>query len=418
MDPFLKHTLFYFNEAANRLKLPAGMIEWLEMPSKTLEVKVPIKTDDGGTKTFLGFRVQHNNVFGPFKGGIRYMPELNREQVNALAMDMTWKVRVADLPLGGGKGGICIDTKKYSESEVRRATKRFIREIAEIIGPQKDVPAPDMYTNPKTMLWMHDAYEMHTREHNPGVVTGKPVEWEGIVGRGTATGMGCYHLIKLVAKYRKFDLSKSRIIIDGCGNAAMPLIDMLTRVDKATIVGITDSQGGIYRKNGLRMSNVLCIKGSTGSVTNYADADVFQNPLDVLEQDCDILILAAKENRITGENARKIKAKYVFEPANGPTTPEGHNILIDRGILSVPDILASAGGVIVSWFEMCQNAQMYPWTEKMVADRLKDKMTNAYQRVINSLETHRLNLNDMRMAAHMLAIGEVAKAAEERGFWP
>ncbi len=419
MDPFLRHTLHYFDKAAKILDLPDGMIEWLKLPENVKKVPVPIKTDEGGTGVFMGYRVQHKDVFGPFKGGVRFVPDLNIDQVMALAMDMTWKVRVMNLPLGGAKGGICIDTRKHSPSEIRRATKRYTREIAEIIGPEKDVPAPDMYTNSQTMLWIYDAYRMHKRNHQPGVVTGKPVKWEGIVGRETATGMGAYYIIQLAAGDLRIDIPKCRIIIDGCGNAAHPLLRQLSK-DGAKFVGITDSRGGIYNEKGLDVEDIIKRKKGPEkeSVTTYKDAEKFENSLDVLKKDCDILILAAKENRITEKNAEDIKAKYIFEPANGPTTPDGHDILVQRGIYAYPDILVSGGGVTVSWFEMCQNRQGYPWTENQVAMRLKEKMNEAYKRVLATRKKYGLKKNDLRMAAHLLAIGEVAEAAEERGFWP
>jgi len=415
-DEFLKNTDLYFDEAVKYLNLPLGLIEWLKIPTKIIEVAIPIKTDDGKTKTFIGYQVQHKNARGPFKGGVRYSPEVNLDKIKALAMDMTWKCSVLDLPLGGAKGGICLDTKKLSKSEIRRATKRYIREIAPDIGPDVDVPAPDMYTNPETMLWMLDAYVMNTRKYDIGVVTGKPPNRGGILGRDVATGAGCYFLIKETAKKFGIDLSKSKIAIDGCGNAATPLIKWLSEKDGAKIVGISDSKGSIYGPDGLDVNKVLEAKNQHGSVMDFRTVIRGGSEL-VLECDCDILILAAKENRITGKNADKIKAKYIFEPANGPTTPEAHKILLDRGVYILPDILASGGGVTVSWFEMCQNKEGYPWTYEIVMERLKEKMIVAYRAVSETAKKYKLG-NDMRTAAHILAIKEVADTSRERGFWP
>lgn len=416
-DEFLKSTNLYFDNAVRYLDLPSGLIEWLKIPTKEITVAIPIKTDDRKTKTFIGYRIQHKNARGPFKGGVRYSPEVSLDKVRALAIDMTWKCAVLDLPLGGAKGGICLDTKKLSKSEIRRATKRYIREIAPDIGPETDIPAPDMYTNAETMLWMVDAYMMHTRKYDVGVVTGKPPKRGGILGRNVATGAGCYFLIQEVAKKLNLDLSQSKIAVDGCGNAALPLIKWLSEKDKAKIVGISDSQGCIYNSSGLDTKKVLEFKKKHGSVINFENAVSSGKNEDILECPCDILILAAKENRITKENAGKIKAKYIFEPANGPTTPDAHHILCERGIYILPDILASGGGVTVSWFEMCQNKEGYPWTLSVVMDRLQEKMIAAYNAVSETAQKYNLG-NDMRTAAHILAIKEVAETSIERGFWP
>ena len=419
MDPTLKNTLLYFDQVFGKLALPRGIIASLKEPVHETTVNFPIKMDDGHVKLFTGYRVQHNNARGPFKGGIRYSDKVNLEKVRAFAMLMTIKCAVADIPFGGAKGGIICDPANMSETELMRMTKRFTYEIAPIIGPDRDIPAPDMYTNPKIMSWIADAYMMYTRSDAYDVVTGKPLNFYGSYVREEATGLGCYFIIKEAIEQISGSLDGLRVIIQGCGNAAIPIIKMLAK-DNAKIIAVSDSSGAVWTPNGGIDTNILLkTKRSTGSVMNYS---AINYPVgtsltngEMLEKDCDILVLAALENQITAENADKIKAKMIFEPANAPISPEAHEILSRKGITIIPDVLASAGGVTVSYFEWAQNRQRVRWDATHVRTELKKYMVEAYK---NTLKISKERNVDMRLAAYMLGIGKVAKVMASRDIFP
>lgn len=415
-DQTLQNTLHYFENARQHLALPRGVIAALQNPYREVEVSFPIVMDDNSIKIFHGYRVQHNNARGPFKGGLRFHPEVSMEKTMALAMLMTFKCSVADIPFGGAKGGITCDPKKLSISELKKITKRFTYEIAPIIGPDTDIPAPDVGTDSQVMSWIVDAYSMGGRKNEYAVVTGKPLDLYGSFVRDVATGLGCYFVIQETLEYLgspKIFTKHSKVIVQGCGNAAIPIMKLLKK-DEAKIIAVSDSQGGIFSQEGINIDSVLKTKKTAGSVTKCETGEIISNQ-QLLELPCDILVLAAMENQITKENADKIQAKIIFEPANAPVTPEADEILKKRGIIVVPDILASAGGVIVSYFEWVQNRQRDRWPEEKVKKRLKKQITTSCKEVLKIADDKKV---DLRTAAYILGIGKVAKVMESRDIWP
>ncbi|HUK30606.1 MAG TPA: Glu/Leu/Phe/Val dehydrogenase [Candidatus Acidoferrum sp.] len=402
-----------FDMAAEFLKLDQGLRQILRTPKRVLEVSIPVKQDNGQVKVFTGFRVQHNVARGPAKGGIRYHPNVTLDEVKALAAWMTWKTATVNIPYGGAKGGIICDPKRMSKGELERMTRRYAYEIMPIIGPGKDIPAPDVYTDSQTMAWIMDTYAMVGGEAAPGVVTGKPISLGGSEGRGDATARGCMYVIEEACKAKKMNLRGATVAIMGFGNAGSVAARLLAE-KKAKIVAISDSRGGVHNSRGIDPLKALRYKERSGTVVGMPGASRMTND-DLLTMKCDILIPAALENVITLHNADAIKAKIIAEAANGPTTPHADEVLARRGIFVLPDILANAGGVTVSYFEWAQDLQGYFWTVEDVNTKLQHVMSRAFQTVF---ETSRKFHTHMRNAAYIVAVGRVAEATSTRGLFP
>lgn len=402
-----------FDIAAEALNLDEGIRNKLRHPKTCLSVNVPVRMDDGTIQTFPAYRVQHDVSRGPAKGGIRYHWNVHLEEIKALAAWMTWKCAVVDIPFGGGKGGIRCNPKEMSQGELERLTRRYTTEIFPIIGPERDIPAPDVYTNAQTMAWIMDTYSMHLGYTVPGVVTGKPVQVGGSKGRNEATGRGCTYVIEGAAKHLGINLNGAAVAIQGFGNAGSTSAELMNQLG-AKIVAVTDSRGGIANTNGLDITKVVAHKNETGSVVGFEGAEPISNE-DILTIKCDVLIPAALENVITKKNASGVKAKIVAEAANGPTTPEADDILFDKGVFLIPDILANAGGVTVSYFEWVQNISRLYWKEDRVNSRLRESMAQGFQDTVKISKGRKVH---MRTAAYMLGVGRVAEATELRGFYP
>jgi glutamate dehydrogenase (NAD(P)+) len=401
-----------FDAAADLLNLDSGLRAVLREPVRELHVTLPVRMDDGSVRTFKAFRVQYNDARGPSKGGIRFHPDETIDTVRALAAWMTWKTAVMDLPLGGGKGGIICNPKTLSERELERLSRAYINAIAWIIGPERDIPAPDVYTTPQIMGWMMDEFSKHRGYTTPGVITGKPLTLWGSLGRDDATARGAMYAIREAAKVVGVDLSKARVAIQGFGNAGTFGMALAQQMFGCTVVAVSDSRGGIYDANGLDYREVHAFKDATGSVVGFPGAQTISNA-DILEVDAEILIPAALESQITAENAGRIRAKIVAEEANGPTIPEGDDILFSRGVFVIPDFLCNAGGVTVSYFEWVQNQRGMPWELEDVHKRLDRKMTRAFN---ETLEASRRYKVDMRKGAYCVAVGRVAEAVRARGW--
>ena len=417
-----------------------GMSEWLFRPERTVKVSLPIEMDDGQIRVFNGFRVLHSTARGPGKGGIRYHPGVDEDEVKALAIWMTWKCALLDIPFGGAKGGVECDGRDLSPREKRQITRRFIAALGENIGPHTDIPAPDVYTDAQTMAWIYDTYSMmHPGENNMPVVTGKPLDLGGSPGRDSATAMGSLfvteHFIELGAVPELSELKGTTVAIQGFGNAGRWAAS-LYRDAGAVVVAVSDSRGGIYNPDGLDVGRVAAHKDETGSVIDFPGSKPL-GPLEVLEIECDILIPAALENQLTAANADRVKARIVVEAANGPTTPAADRILCDKGIHVLPDILANAGGVVVSYFEWVQNLENQQWDEAEVHRKLREKMNRATEQVVARKaalrdghdhfqaewdkyrpEDGELPLPDLRIAAYVVAVGRVAQTTDQRGLWP
>ncbi|HID93523.1 MAG TPA: Glu/Leu/Phe/Val dehydrogenase [bacterium (Candidatus Stahlbacteria)] len=408
-----KIALEQFDIAADKLGLEKDMREILRKPKRQLIVSFPVKMDDGTYRVFEGYRVQHNLARGPAKGGIRYHPDVTLDEVKALAMWMTWKCAVVNIPFGGAKGGVICNPKEMSQRELEGLTRRFTDEISIIIGPEKDIPAPDVYTNPQTMAWIMDTYSMHHGYSIPGVVTGKPLSIGGSKGRNEATARGCSFTIREACKHLGINMNGATVAVQGYGNAGSIAAQLLQEMG-CKIIAVSDSKGGIYSSGGFSATEVLEHKKETGSVINFPGTKPISNE-ELLELECDILVPAALENAITSDNAGNIKAKIIGEAANGPTTPEADKVLHDKGIFVIPDILANAGGVTVSYFEWVQDTQGFFWTENEVNERLERVMTESFADVFDISRREKV---DMRTAAYMLAIGRVAEATRTRGIYP
>ena len=408
-----KIALQQLDHAAERLELDPGAHERLRNPEKILTVSIPTKMDDGTLRVFTGHRVHHSLARGPAKGGLRYHPDVTLDEVKALAMWMTWKCAVVGIPFGGGKGGVVCNPKEMSDGELERMTRRFTSELMGIIGPDKDIPAPDVYTNPATMAWIMDTYSTNVGYSVPSVVTGKPLSVGGSEGRDEATGRGSALVIREAMKYLKMDVSGATVAVQGFGNAGTVTALLLARKG-LKIIAVSDSRGGIYRSKGLNIEAVMKHKRDTGSVVDFPDSDRITNE-ELLTLSCDVLVPAALENQITEENAGAVQAKIIAEAANGPTTPVADEILHDRGLFLIPDILANAGGVTVSYFEWVQGIQKYFWNESEVNAKLEDIICQSFGEVVSLREKEQV---DMRMAAYMLAVGRVAEAIEIRGLYP
>jgi glutamate dehydrogenase (NAD(P)+) len=399
--------------AAKKLQLESGIHKMLSQPKRSLTVSINAHMDNGSIGVFKGVRVQHWDVLGPFKGGLRYYPSITLDEVTALSMLMTWKCAIVGLPFGGAKGGICIDSKKLSKRELERITRRYVSLIYNYLGPHRDILAPDMYTDAQTMAWIMDTYSQLTGYSVPESVTGKPVEIGGSEGRTEATGRGVIHCMKQAAENNGLRLKDAKIAIQGFGNVGYHAA-LAAQELGCKIVAVSDSTGGIYNSEGIDPADVLAHKEQTKSVQNFKDSRNLTNE-ELLELPCDVLIPAALENQITCGNADKVKAKMVVEAANGPTTPEADKALYEKGICLVPDILANSGGVTVSYFEWVQNLTREHWTLEVVNRKLEDKMTKAFNDV---LAIARKEDSDLRTGALMLGVGRVANGIKTLGLWP
>ncbi len=399
---------------ADLIGLDSGIREVLKHPKRELTVNFPVRMDDGSYRVFTGHRVQYNMARGPTKGGIRYHPQVTLDEVRALAAWMTWKCAVVNIPYGGAKGGVVCDPKHLSHAEVERLTRRYASEIAPIIGPEMDIPAPDVYTDSQTMAWIMDTYSMLKGYSVPGVVTGKPISLGGSEGRGEATGRGCAYVIREASKDVGLKVKGASVAVQGFGNAGSVAANLLYDEQGAKIVAVSDSKGGIVKADGLNPHAVEAHKQKTGSVVGFPGAKSATNE-EILEAKADILIPAALENQITSKNADKIQAKIVAEAANGPTLPEADTILFERGVTVLPDVLANAGGVTVSYFEWAQDIQGYYWALNEVNQRLERTMMKSYADV-HQVATERKVHN--RTAAYVLAIQRVVDATRLRGIYP
>jgi glutamate dehydrogenase (NAD(P)+) len=402
-----------FDIAADVLGLEDYLRRILSHCQRELTVHFPVEMDDGSVQVFAGHRVRHSSLPGPTKGGIRYHQSVTISEVKALAMWMTWKCAVVGLPYGGAKGGVQVNPKLLSQNEIQNLTRRYTAEIQPFIGPNIDIPAPDVNTNPQVMAWIMDTYSMNVGYSVPGVVTGKPLELGGSAGRSEATGRGCVFAIEEAAKSRGMSLSSSRTAVQGFGNAGSVAANLMAEHD-SPVVAVSDSRGGIHNPNGLDLDRVAIHKRRTGSVSGFREAEDITNE-EILEIDCEILIPAALEGQITSRNASRIKAQIIAEAANGPTSPGADTILFDRGILVLPDIFANAGGVTVSYFEWVQALQAFPWSEEQVNERLRDIMQRSY---VSVLETSRKYGVHMRTAALVRAIDRIADFSRTRGIYP
>ena len=402
-----------FDLAADRLNLDPGLRRVLREPRRELTVHFPVKMDDGSVQVFTGYRVQHNLGRGPAKGGIRYHQDVSLDEVKALSMWMTWKCAVVGIPYGGGKGGVIVDPKKLSQKELEGLTRRYATEISILIGPEKDIPAPDVNTNAQTMAWIMDTYSMHVGYTVPGVITGKPIALGGSEGRNEATARGTVFCIMEAVEHLGMDINGARVVVQGFGNAGAIAARLISE-EGATVVGVSDSTGGIHNPHGLDIAKVNAWKKEHGTVQGFPGATDVSNA-ELLELDCDILIPAALENQITSRNAERIRARVVAEAANGPTTPEADIELYRRGVFLIPDILCNAGGVTVSYFEWVQDLNRDHWSEGVVNAKLKEKMVRAFDEVIAMAERESC---DNRTAAYLLAVQRVADATAMRGLYP
>ena len=402
-----------FDQAADILELPPDLRGLLKNCKRQLIVAVPIKMDDGSTQVFEGYRVQHSMGLGPSKGGTRYHPDVNLDEVKALASWMTWKCAVLGLPFGGGKGGICCNPKQLSKNELEKMTRRYTAEILPIIGPDQDIPAPDVYTDAQVMAWIMDTYSMMKGYSVLGVVTGKPVSLGGSKGRHTATARGCQFVVREACEVKKIGLKEAIVAVQGFGNAGS-FVARFLHDDGARIIALSDSRGGIFNAQGIDPGKAAEHKEATGSLVNLEGTENITNQ-ELLELECDVLVPAALENQITGENAGRVQAHIVAEAANGPTTPKADEILFKKGIMVVPDILANAGGVTVSYLEWVQDLQGFFWDEEAVGKVLQKRMKEAFEDVLKTATEHNV---DLRTGAYVLAVGRVADATRTRGLFP
>ena len=402
-----------FDLAAERLGLDDGMRAVLREPRRELTVHFPVHMDDGSVRVFTGYRIQHNLGRGPAKGGIRYHQDVSRDEVKALAMWMTWKCAVVGIPYGGGKGGVIVDPKQLSLRELEALTRRFFTEIEVLVGPEKDIPAPDVNTNSQVMAWMMDTYSMHAGYTVPGVVTGKPISLGGSEGRNEATARGTVYCIIEAARHLGIELKKARVAVQGFGNAGS-IAARLIAEEGSTVVAVSDSTGGIHNPAGLEIAKVVAWKQEHGTVQGFPGATDISNA-QLLEVECDILIPAALENQITEANAGNVKARLIAEAANGPTTPEADRILWKNSKFMIPDILCNAGGVTVSYFEWVQDLNRDHWSERVVNEKLREIMVKAFS---ETLAIARREQCDMRTAAYLLAVARVADVMALRGLYP
>jgi glutamate dehydrogenase (NAD(P)+) len=411
LNPFLIAQA-QLDRAAELLQLDPVMHAFLRKPMREFHFTIPVKMDNGQAQVFDGYRVQYNDARGPGKGGIRFHPDETVDTVRALAAWMAWKTAVVDIPLGGAKGGVICDPRLLSTTELERLARGYMRAIARYVGLTKDVPAPDVYTNPQIMAWMMDEYRVLVGHHEPGVITGKPLVVGGAAGRGDATARGGIFTVREAAKVLNINLDGATAAIQGYGNAGQFAHLLADQLLEQKIIAVSDSRGGIVSSNGLDFKKVVAHKKSTGSVVDFPGADSISNE-ELLELDVTVLYPSALENVITGTNAAKIKAKIVAELANGPTTPRADEILFDNGVYVLPDFLCNAGGVTVSYFEMVQNAYQYYWPRSIVHERLDEKMTVAFHAVHNMARSRKINT---REAAYVVAVARVAEAVQALGW--
>lgn len=406
----LSSTQTVVKNALEKLGYPDEVYELLKEPLRMMTVRIPVRMDDGSTKIFTGYRAQHNDAVGPTKGGIRFHPDVTEREVKALSIWMSLKAGIVDLPYGGGKGGIICDPREMSFRELEALSRGYVRAVSQIVGPTKDIPAPDVFTNSQIMAWMMDEYSRIDEFNSPGFITGKPIVLGGSHGRESATAKGVTICINEAAKKRNMNVKGAKVIVQGFGNAGSFLSKFLHDAG-AIVVGISDAYGALYDAEGLDIDYLLDRRDSFGTVTKLFDNTITNKEL--LECECDILVPAAVENQITKENAHNIKASIVVEAANGPTTMEATKILTERGILLVPDVLASAGGVTVSYFEWVQNNQGFYWTEEEIEEKLYQNMVKAFNSIYDTAETRRV---DMRLAAYMVGVRKMAEASRFRGW--
>ncbi|MBN2469403.1 MAG: Glu/Leu/Phe/Val dehydrogenase [Anaerolineae bacterium] len=412
-NPF-ENALQQLDRALRYLEVSPGMAEFLRRPKLEFSVNFPVKMDDGEIRMFTGYRVQHSTVRGPAKGGVRFHPMVSMDEVRALAMWMTWKCAVMNLPYGGAKGGIIVDPRELSESEVERMTRRFAYELVPIIGEDEDIPAPDVNTGAQTMAWMMDTYSMVKGVPTPGVVTGKPVALGGSLGRHEATGRGVMITTLRALKHLGIPVKGARVVVQGFGNVGAVAAYLLQDMG-ATVIAASDVSGGLYNPDGIDAHDLLdYAKANTNLIKGYPKAQPITNE-ELLATECEVLIPAALENQITAANAGNVKARIVAEGANGPTTPQADDILRQNGIMIIPDILCNAGGVTVSYLEWVQNRQRFYWTEKEINDRLERMMDESFYAVLDIAGETQI---DMRTAAYILAVRRVVDVAQMRGFYP
>jgi glutamate dehydrogenase (NAD(P)+) len=402
-----------FDMAAERLNLDQGLRRVLREPRRELSVHFPVKMDDGSVQVFSGYRVQHNLGRGPAKGGIRYHQDVSVDEVKALAMWMTWKCAVVGIPFGGGKGGVIVDPKKLSRRELESLTRRFTTEIEVLIGPERDIPAPDVNTNAQTMAWIMDTYSMHVGYTVPGVVTGKPISLGGSEGRNEATARGAVFCVEEAARHLGMDLKGARVVVQGFGNAGSIAAQLISELG-AKVIAASDSTGAIHAPNGIDVGRLVGWKSEHGTVAGFPGSQDISSA-QLLELECEVLIPAALENQITSANASRVKAKIVAEAANGPTTPEADEILYRNGIFLIPDILCNAGGVTVSYFEWVQDLNRDHWSESVVNEKLREIMVRAFGETLSIADRETVH---MRMAAYLLAVDRVASATALRGLYP
>lgn len=400
--------------AAEYLKLDEGIHQMLSEPQKVIRVAFPVRMDGGKTKIFKGYRVQYNNARGPFKGGIRYHPEVSLDEVKALAAWMTWKCSVADIPFGGSKGGVVCDPKHMSQGELERMTRRYTVALGDAIGPDVDIPAPDVYTNAQTMAWILDTYSQMKGHMVPAVVTGKPVSLGGSLGREAATGRGAAICTREAARLNGLMLKGASFAVQGYGNVGSNFAVILEEMVGAKMVAASDSKGGIYNKKGLDAKKVLAHKEKTGSVVGFSGSEEVSND-EVLKTECDVLCPAAFENVITADVAKGVRAKMITEAANGPTTPEADKVLEREKVFLVPDILANSGGVMVSYLEWVQDLERLRWTEEEVNETLESKMKSAFEKVHEEASSRGVST---RTGALIVGVGRVADAVRTLGIWP
>ena len=413
INPF-EVALEQLDEAAKLIKLDNGLHQILAHPKRVLIVSIPVRLDNEEIRVFTGFRSQHNDARGPYKGGIRYHPQVTIDEVKALSMWMTWKCAIADIPYGGGKGGVICNPKQMSDLELERMTRRYAYAIADIIGPHTDIPAPDVYTGGKEMAWIMDTYSALKGNYvQPEVITGKPLAIGGSLGRTEATGRGLSFTVREAAKKLKLNLHTATVAVQGFGNAGQYAAQLLEE-QGAKVIAVSDSKGGVYNKNGIQIGTLRKHKEKKGSVVGFPESKSISNE-EVLETDCTVLIPAALENQITKKNAPKISAKVVAEAANGPTTPEADDILYKNKTLLIPDVLANGGGVTVSYFEWLQNLRRESWSESQVNEMLDKNITRAFSDVYATHDKYQVN---MRKASTVLAINRVVDAIKIRGLWP
>ena len=401
-----------FDEAAMRLKLDDGMCKVLRTPNKELTVNIPVQLDDGRIEVFTGYRVQHSLARGPAKGGIRFAPDVTLDEVRALASWMTWKCAVVNIPFGGGKGGVICDPNVLSDIELEKITRRYTAEIIDFIGPERDVPAPDVNTNEKMMAWVMDTYSMHMRHTVTAVVTGKPMALGGSRGRPEATGRGCMMVTQKALQVLGVAPEAARVVIQGFGNVGGMAARLMTAAG-FKIVAIVEYDGAVYNAHGLDILALQKHRKETGSITGFSSGEDMDKG-DAMFLSCDVLIPAATENVITSQNAHRVRCKILCEGANGPTTPLADLVLADKNVFVIPDILANAGGVTVSYFEWVQDRQGYFWNEKLVNDRLQEIMDESFDAVVEYARAHKVN---NRIAAYMLALDRVANAIRLRGIY-